>query len=253
MGVDGQRRARMSRGWVSVRQAGPPPRKPICVDESAVKAMMVSVPLLQHLGEPAQAQIASELAAVEAGEGKPVLKRGSTGDPAIYFVEEGRACESCPDSQGEPAVIYNAGDWFGDATFRDGSAQPATIEAFGGPVRCIKLPRAVFDLHAGSLPKAEPEPKELTEQPEPEPEPVRVGGSVAQGRNRLPTPEPEPERNIAHLEVNFMDLNLGKRIGSGATGVVYEGEMHGQPVAIKKFTNQDEMSEDEMKDFRIDR
>ena len=60
----------------------------------------------------------------------------------------------------------------------------------------------------------------------------------------------EERQQWAKLAIRFEDLVIDKRVGSGASGVVHKGYHQGQDVAIKLLIAQDEMSEDDMKDFR---
>ena len=57
-------------------------------------------------------------------------------------------------------------------------------------------------------------------------------------------------RTWSLLEINFGEVKLDKRIGQGATGIVHRGTYQAQDVAIKIFKTQDDMDEDEIKDFR---
>jgi serine/threonine protein kinase len=57
-------------------------------------------------------------------------------------------------------------------------------------------------------------------------------------------------RNWSNLTINFDELVIDKRVGSGAQGVVHKGSHRGQDVAIKVLNSQDDLSEEEMKDFR---
>ena len=60
----------------------------------------------------------------------------------------------------------------------------------------------------------------------------------------------DSERRLwANLEINFSEVKLEKRIGAGAAGIVHRGTHLGQDVAVKILKAQEEMDDDERKDF----
>lgn len=259
--ADGQRRARMSRGcvptrslplcfgrclcrlmpkamchcrWVSIREGGPAPRRPLCVAEEAVQELLAGVPALAALSAAARVCLAESLEAVEVADGEPLVTAGAECS-SLYFIEEGQAREDAGDEGG---VIYTRGQWFCERRLQEPGLCPVTVLAYGGAVRCLKVHRSVFETATA---RHTPEPA----SPEPEYQPTSPLSPLTG-----PESEPEPSHIPRALEIDFADLTLERRIGSGATGTVHKGSHHGQDVAVKIFNTQDEMSDEEMKDFR---
>ena len=64
----GQKRLRMSRGWISMTNKS---GKPLMADEAAVQLLLAKVPLLQELDEMERAKVAQVLEGEEVAPGLP--------------------------------------------------------------------------------------------------------------------------------------------------------------------------------------
>ena len=57
------------------------------------------------------------------------------------------------------------------------------------------------------------------------------------------------QKRWSEFEINFDELKIQKRVGAGASGIVHKGSHRGQDVAVKVFKNQEELSDDQLKEF----
>eukprot|EP01052_Picozoa_sp_SAG31_P017600 SAG31_NODE_1212_length_9370_cov_2.848452_2_plen_327_part_00 len=53
----------------------------------------------------------------------------------------------------------------------------------------------------------------------------------------------------SELEIDFAELQVHRRVGAGASGIVHKGTHRGQDVAIKIFKDQEMMTDEELKEF----
>ena len=142
--IDGKKRVRMERGWVSLTSKK---GTPLCVSEVAVQKLLSSVPILQELSERDRAGLASLLEGQEFQDQEVIMQEGDPGND-MYFLEQGEAAAK----KGNKVVrLYSSGDYFGELALLTGFPRQATVVARGKDgARCLKLSRANFDKYAST-------------------------------------------------------------------------------------------------------
>ena len=55
----------------------------------------------------------------------------------------------------------------------------------------------------------------------------------------------------SEFEIDFDELQIQRRVGAGGSGIVHKGSHRGQDVAVKVFKNQEELTDDELKEVSL--
>ena len=153
----GQKRLRMSRGWISMTNKS---GKPLMADEAAVQLLLAKVPLLQELDEMERAKVAQVLEGEEVAPGLPIIVAGDQGD-ALYFLEQGDAVVKI---KGDVVARYHRGDYFGELALLTNQPRKATVLAGPDGARCLKLGRDAFDTFASKCTGVLEQRREMYEQ-----------------------------------------------------------------------------------------
>ena len=142
--IDGKKRVRMERGWVSLTSKN---GTPLCVSEVAVQKLLSTVPILQELTERDRAGLASLLEGQQFQDQEVIMREGDPGND-MYFLEQGEAAAK----KGNKTVkLYSNGDYFGELALLTGFPRQATVVARGKDgARCLKLSRVNFDKYAST-------------------------------------------------------------------------------------------------------
>ena len=125
--------------------SGPEPTllSPAPRDDSELASFLSTVPWLSGLSHEQIVQVVAKSELVDFHRGETALKQNERGD-SLWIVQAGAFVA---EKDGEAVKEYAAGGTFGEVALLTGTmVRSASVTAFGGPARCVRISRQGFSV-----------------------------------------------------------------------------------------------------------